>query len=88
MTSAGTGRQSDHDVVVAVRPAALRQRAAALYLGVSIEFLLTLPIQPLRIRGNGRKGKPVLLYLISELDAWLAHEAADREPQIQTRRTG
>ena len=75
--------------IAPLHPAALRQRAAAQYLGVSVEFLQGLPIQPLRIPGHGRRGKVVLLYLVRELDAWLAGEALGREPQIQdTRRTG
>jgi hypothetical protein len=89
---AGRVEKAEQDLgqsgIAPLPPAALRQRAAAAYLGVSVEFLQGLPVQPLRIRGHGRRGKVVVLYLVRELDAWLAIEAEGRERQIQTRRTG
>ncbi len=77
---------TDCPPIVQIAPAALRPKAAALYLGVGVEFLQSLPIQPVRVRGNGRRGKVMLLYVVSELDAWLATEAQSREPQMQHHR--
>jgi hypothetical protein len=72
--------------VVAIPPAGLRPQQAALYLGVGETFLRGLPITPIRYRGNGRKGKPVVIYLRRDLDAWLEEQAARREREIHTKR--
>ena len=42
--------------VVTVAPAGLRPAHAARYIGVSLTFLRSLPIKPLRVRGNGPRG--------------------------------
>jgi hypothetical protein len=70
--------------VVAITPAGLRPSQAALYLGVGVTFLQGLPIVPVRVRGNGPKGKPVVIYLVRDLDAWLDAQAAQRETEIRT----
>lgn len=70
--------------VVTITPAGLRPHQAARYLGVGVTFLQGLPIAPLRVRGNGLKGKPVVIYLRRDLDAWLDEQAARREPSIRT----
>lgn len=70
--------------VVTMAPAGLRPHQAARYLGVGVTFLQGLPIRPLRVRGNGPKGKPVVIYLRRDLDAWLDEEAARRDPPIRT----
>jgi hypothetical protein len=57
---------------------------AARYIGVGLTFLQSLPITPLRVRGNGPKGKPVVIYLVRDLDAWLDGQAARRDPTIRT----
>jgi hypothetical protein len=72
-------------LVVSIPPAGLRPAEAAHYLGVGVTFLQGLPITPLRVRGNGPKGKPLVIYLRRDLDAWLEAEAAKREPGIKTR---
>jgi hypothetical protein len=70
--------------VVSIAPAALRPSQAAQYIGVGVTFLQTLPITPVRVRGNGPKGKPVVIYLRRDLDAWLEMQAAQRDPPIRT----
>jgi hypothetical protein len=70
--------------VVTIAPAGLRPTQAARYIGVGVTFLLGLPITPLRVRGNGPKGKPVVIYLVRDLDAWLEEQAARRDPTIRT----
>jgi hypothetical protein len=70
--------------VVAIAPAGLRPAQAAQYLGVGITFLASLPIIPLRVRGNGNGRRPVVIYLRRDLDAWLEEQAARREPTIRT----
>jgi hypothetical protein len=71
-------------VVVTIAPAGLRPNQAARYLGMGLTFLSGLPITPIRVRGNGPKGKPVVIYLRRDLDAWLEEQAARREPSICT----
>ena len=70
--------------VVTITPAGLRPNQAARYLGIGLTFLQSLPITPLRVRGNGPKGKPVVIYLRRDLDAWLEEQAAYRDPDIRT----
>ena len=70
--------------VVTIAPAGLRPAAAARYLGIGLTFLHGLPIVPLRVRGNGPAGKPVVIYLVRDLDAWLEEQAARRDPTIHT----
>lgn len=65
-------------------PAGLRPKAAAAYVGVSPAFLRGLPITPIRVPGSGPKRKPILIYLRSELDAWLAQEASRRDPELRS----
>lgn len=67
-----------------IAPAGLRPSAAAQYIGVGVTFLQSLPIAPVRVRGNGPKGKPVVIYLRRDLDAWLETQAAQRDPTIRT----
>ena len=67
-----------------IAPAGLRPAAAARYLAVGLTFLQSLPIVPVRVRGNGPKGKPVVIYLVRDLDAWLDEQAAKRDPTIRT----
>ncbi len=69
--------------VVTITPAGLRPNQAARYLGIGLTFLQSLPITPIRVRGNGPKGKPVVLYLRRELDAWLEDQAARRDADIR-----
>ena len=69
---------------VAVTPAGLRPAEAARYLGVGLTFLSSLPITPIRVRGNGSGKRPVVIYLRRDLDAWLEQQAAEREPAIRT----
>jgi hypothetical protein len=66
-------------IVVAVSPAALRPKEAARYLGLSETTLRALPIAPVRTFPTGAR-KPIVLYLRTDLDAWLAAEAARRNP--------
>jgi hypothetical protein len=68
--------------VVSIAPAGLRPSQAAAYIGVGVTFLQSLPITPVRVRGNGPKGKPIVIYLRRDLDAWLEVEAARRERNI------
>ena len=70
--------------VVTIAPAGLRPNQAAQYLGIGVTFLQSLPT-PLRVRGNGPKGKPVVIYLVRDLDAWLEEQAARRDPEIGSR---
>jgi hypothetical protein len=70
--------------VMTVAPAGLRPAQAAQYLGVGLTFLASLPIVPVRIRGNGTGKRPVVIYLKADLDGWLAEQAAQREPTIRT----
>ncbi len=70
--------------VVAITPAGLRPSQAAQYIGVGLTFLQSLPITPVRVRGNGPKGKPVVIYLVRDLNAWLDEHAARRDPTIRT----
>jgi hypothetical protein len=69
--------------VVSIAPAGLRPSMAARYVGVGLTFLQSLPITPLRVRGNGPKGKPVVIYLVRDLNAWLDEQATQREPTIR-----
>jgi len=73
-----------NEPIVTIAPAGLRPQRAAQYLGVGLTFLQSLPITPLRVRGNGPKGKPVVIYLVRDLDAWLEQQAAQREIHIRT----
>lgn len=70
--------------LVALAPAGLRPPQAAAYIGVGVTFLQGLPITPVRVRGNGPKGKAVVIYLRRDLDAWLEAQAAQRDPAIRT----
>jgi hypothetical protein len=70
--------------IVTLPPAGLRPSQAAQYLGVGVTFLASLPITPIRVRGNGRGKRPVVIYLRRDLDAWLDAEAAQREPALRT----
>lgn len=70
--------------VVTIAPAGLRPSAAAQYIGVGVTFLASLPITPLRVRGNGTGKRPVVIYLVRDLDAWLEEQAAKRDPTIRT----
>jgi hypothetical protein len=81
---AGAGEPGDCGEVVTTAPAGLRPAQAARYLGVGVTFLSGLPITPLRVRGNGSKGKPVVIYRKRDLDAWLDEQATHREPSIRT----
>ena len=71
-------------LTIALVPAGLRPAAAAQYLGVGVTFLASLPITPVRIRGNGTGRRPVVIYLRRDLDAWLEQEADRRDPEIRT----
>lgn len=71
--------------VVTVAPAGLRPAHAARYIGVSLTFLRSLPVTPLRVRGNGPRGKPLVIYLRSDLDRWLDAQAAQRDPPLTAR---
>jgi hypothetical protein len=52
------------------RVGALSQKAAAAYCGVSVRLFRTVcPVKPVPLPGRGRK--PVLRYLVAELDGWL-----------------
>lgn len=68
-----------------VQPASLRPAAAAEYLDVSVTTLQGLPIQPVPIPGRGKR--PIWVYLVRELDAYLDQQAQKRT-MIQTRRAG
>lgn len=70
--------------VLPIQPRGLRPAAAAHYLGVGITFLQSLPIRPVRLRGNGPMGKPVVIYLREDLDALLDEQASRRDPAIRT----
>jgi hypothetical protein len=70
--------------VVAIPPAALRPKEAARYVGVSETTLRGLPVLPIRIFPTGGK-KPIVLYLRSDLDAYLTAQAAKRDPSITER---
>jgi hypothetical protein len=70
--------------VVGIAPAGLRPAQAALYLGLGLTFLQSLPIAPIRVRGNGTGKRPVVIYLRRDLDAWLEAQAAQRDPTIRT----
>jgi hypothetical protein len=69
-------------VIGSLPPAALRPKDAARYLGLGVTFLGSLPIRPIRVRGTGKTGKAVILYLVRDLDAWLEGQAARRDPDI------
>jgi hypothetical protein len=71
-------------LMIALVPAGLRPAAAAQYLGVGGTFLASLPIAPVRIRGNGTGRRPIVIYLRRDLDAWLEQQAARRDPEIRT----
>ena len=70
--------------VVTLTPAGLRPNQAARYIGVGLTFLQSLPIIPVRVRGNGTGKRPVVIYLVRDLDAWLDEQAAHRDPIIRT----
>lgn len=70
--------------LIHVAPAGLRPVQAAQYLGVGVTFLQSLPIDPIRVRGNGTGKRPVVIYLRRDLDAWLEAQAAQRDPFIRT----
>jgi len=74
---------TDH-AIVTIAPAGLRPNQAARYLGVGVTFLQSLPITPVRVRGNGPKGKPVVIYLVRDLDGWLEEQATKREGDFST----
>ena len=49
---------------------ALKQKAAATHCGISVRhFRKVCPVKPVPLPGGGVK--PVLVYLVSELDAWM-----------------
>ncbi len=82
----GSGQACDRQVtdheIVSIAPAGLRPSQAAQYIGVGVTFLQGLPIVPVRVRGNGPKGKPIVIYLRRDLDSWLEAQAATREPTL------
>lgn len=65
-------------------PAYLRQRDAAKYLGVSVRyFQLHVDVRPKELPGRGRR--PILLYPVRELDAWV-ERASDPRSRAGARR--
>jgi hypothetical protein len=68
---------AESSVAVDIPPAAFRPKDAARYLGVSETTLRYLPITPLRLFVTGHR-KPIVLYLRTDLDQWLAAEARKR----------
>jgi hypothetical protein len=64
--------------VAHLTPAALRPKDAAAYLSVGETFLRHLPIAPVRVPGTGKRGKEIVLYLVTDLNTWLAEQAARR----------
>lgn len=52
-------------------PAYMKQKAAAAYLGVSVRyFQLHVDVRPKELPGRGRR--PMLVWSVAELDAWVA----------------
>lgn len=61
----------------------LRQRAAAEYLGVSVRYFQQhVTVMPKELPGRGKK--PVLVYQVAELDAWVARVS---DPKSRQRRS-
>jgi hypothetical protein len=59
------------DVTELTWPAAMTQKQAASYCGISVRlFRDTCPVRPVEMPGTGER--PVLRYLRVHLDAWLA----------------
>lgn len=48
----------------------IAQREAAAYLGVSVSYLRASSCPKLLLPGTGPRGKPLVRYRLSDLDAW------------------
>lgn len=64
-------------------PAYVKQKAAAAYLGVSVRYFRDhVDVRPKELPGRGRR--PMLVWSIAELDAWVARVS---DPKSRARKT-